>query len=287
MRVVVIGATGVLGRNLIPLLIGKHDVRVIARDSRRATELFGSDVAVVQGDLLDPQIAERLPTLLLGAEAVLHLATAIPSDPSAPGAWEANTLIRTVGTRNLIDGALAVGARYYIQQSIAFAYADHGDEWIDETTPLDESAARAPLKKMEAMVEALPPEKMGWCILRGGVFVGPGTFQEGTIERLKAGKETVPCDGRYFVPYVHVADMASAVVATLEHLPARGIYHIVDVPVRQGEYLDQLASIIGAAMPPRKQDVPCPPSHRSSNEAASRDLGWSPVRGIYPVGEVE
>jgi nucleoside-diphosphate-sugar epimerase len=280
MRVSIVGATGVLGRGLIPMLVPHHHVRVLARNPERAANLFGADVEIIQCDLLDGQIAQRLPTLLLGSEAVLHLATAIPSAANAPGAWDANTKLRTVGTRRLLDAALAVGAAYYLQQSIVMAYPDRGDEWIDESIPLDPDSTI--VLNMESMVQALPESKIRWCILRGGTFVGKGTFEDGRIERLKAGTESVPCDGHAFMPYVHVEDVARAVVAALESRAA-GIYNIVDEPVRQGEYLDRLAAVVGAVKPPRDPNMPCPPSWRCSSAAARRALGWSPTKGIYPT----
>jgi nucleoside-diphosphate-sugar epimerase len=125
--------------------------------------------------------------------------------------------------------------------------------------------------------------RIRWCILRGGTFVGKGTFEDGRIKRLKAGQEMVPCDGRSFMPYVHVEDVASAVVAALEK-SATGIYNIVDEPVRQGDYLDRLATIVGATKPARDPNAPCPPSWRCSHAAARQVLGWSPKKGIYPAG---
>ena len=282
MRITIMGGTGVLGRSLIPLLKHNHQIRLIARNTARAAELFGQDIEILQGDLLNSQTAQRLPTMLLGSDAVLHLATSIPSDMTAPGAWDANTQLRTVGTRRLLDAALVVGASYYLQQSIVMAYPDCGDEWITENTPLDPT--KTVIINMEGMVQALPEHKIRWCILRGGTFVGKDTFEDGRIERLKAGTEKVPCDGSAFMPYVHVDDVASAFAAAVEKM-ATGIYNIVDEPVREGEYLERLAAAIGAAKPALDPDAPCSPSWRCSNAAARQVLGWSPTRGIYPTSD--
>ena len=286
MLVTIAGATGVLGRNLIPRLITKgYKIRALARSVERIKALFGDLVEAVEADLLQPEIDQSLPDLLAGSDAVIHIATAIPADRLAPGAWEVTTRLRTEGTRSLIAASLAAGASCYIQQSIALAYSDCGDRWIVESIPFDTSpdraAINAPVIRMESMVRSIPTAKMRWCIFRGGMFVGPGTFQDGTISRLLKGEEFVPCSGQYFVSNLHVADMASAITAALHRAPAGSILNITADPVREGEYLDCLAVRNGAALPRHDQDMPCPPSIRCSNQAAQELLKWKPSYSIY------
>ncbi len=152
----------------------------------------------VPGDLLAPDAADRLPALVAGCDTVIHAATAIPANSGAPGAWETTTRLRTDGTRLLLDATLAAGVATYIQQSIVMAYPDSGDHWLDEATPLDTDPARAdvagPVITMEGLVQAISPEQVRWAILRGGAFVGPGTAQDKTLERMRAGTKIVPCD---------------------------------------------------------------------------------------------
>jgi nucleoside-diphosphate-sugar epimerase len=177
--------------------------------------------------------------------------------------------------------------RRYIQQSIVMAYPDGGDQWLDETTPLNASPEKGPVNEaviaMEDMVWDIAPEQLQWCILRGGNFVGPETMQDDLIKQLRAGQVTVPCDGHNFLSLVHVADMATAVMAALESSPAGSVFNIVDEPVRNGEYLDRLAAMLNVPPPPRDPSRPCPPSQRCSNQAARRILGRTPVHGIWPT----
>jgi len=120
------GATGVLGRALIPRLVVRgHRVRAIAR--RRPLARLPEGVDFIEADLL----AADLRSLVDGCDAVIHIATAIPSDPSAPGGWDDNTRLRTSGTRRLLAAALACGVSRYVQQSIVMAYRDGGDAWLD------------------------------------------------------------------------------------------------------------------------------------------------------------
>lgn len=287
MRVFIAGATGVLGRALIPLLLRQgSSVIALARSPQKVDALVATGVGASEGDLLAPDMPARLPALLAGCDAVIHIATAIPRNLADPSAWETNNRLRTEGTRRLLDASLAVGVRRYVQQSIVMAYPDGGDRWLDEETPLDTSPERAlvcaPVIAMENMVRAVPPKTLSWSILRGGIFVGPGTMQEGAVARLRAGTERVPCDGRNFISPIHVMDMARAVIAALERAPGGSIFNVVDEPIRQGDYLDQLAARVGAPPPPRAPAEPCPPSFRCTNHAARTVLGWTPTRGIWP-----
>ncbi len=286
MKVAVVGATGVLGRALIPALLAHgHEVRALAR----SPEKIDAPVEVRVCDLLASGVEALLPDLLANCDAVIHAATAIPPEASFgdPAAWTSNNRLRTDGTKYLIAAALTVGAKCYLQQSIAFAYPGSGDQWITEDVPLDTSsisASRSSTLVMEEQVRAIPPDRLRWCILRGGVFVGRDTFQDEAIAKLRAGRLRVPCDGSSYVSQIHVADMASAVVAALERAPAGSIFNIVDEPLRQGEYLDRLADAIGAPRPSRDPDAACPPSHRCSNRAARAVLGWEPTSGVIPKG---
>jgi len=287
-KVFLVGATGVLGRALVPLLHERgHNVRALVRSLERTRWAAALGDELYPGDLLDAETQRRLPEMIAGCDAVVHIATAIPADPSArPEAWAANTRLRTEGTRALLDATLATRAPFYIQQSIVMAYIDGGERWLDESTPFDDAPARAgmvaPVRTVEQMVRETPTARLAWTILRGGQFVGPGTWQEGTMQRLREGREIVPCDGRNYFSPVHVADMAAAFVAALERRPANGIFNITAEPLRRGEYLDRLAAIAGAPPPRRDPSLPCPPSYRCSSNAARERLGWQPMHSIWP-----
>lgn len=275
-----------LARALVPLLVQQgHTVRALVRSPEKLAVQAGVELS--RGDLLSPETVDRLPDMMAGCQAVLHIATAIPRDFDAPGAWNTNTRLRIEGTRSLLDASLAAGVERYIQQSIVMAYEDGGDRWLDESTPFDTSPARSgtngPVIQMESMVRSIAPQKLAWCILRGGSFVGPGTAQDKAIRQLRDGTLRVPCDGSSYISPVNVADMAAAVAASLQRAPGGSIFNIVDEPLRQGEYLDCLAALVGEPTPGRDASRPCPPSLRCSNDAAKAALGWKPTYGIWPV----
>jgi len=100
----VAGATGVLGRALVPQLVaGGHSVRAIAR--RPSSDFCPLGLELLKADLLVDDLVE----LVSGCDAVVHIATAIPRDPSAPGPWHRTARLRTLGTRRLLDAALTCG----------------------------------------------------------------------------------------------------------------------------------------------------------------------------------
>ncbi len=286
MRVFVVGSTGLLGHVLMPLLLQQgYIVRSIARTSEKVRALELAGVEAAQGDLLSQETANRLPDLVAGCDAVMHIATAIPRDMSAQGAWDVNTRLRTEGTQFLLKASLDAGVERYIQQSIVVAYPDGGDRWLDENTPIDTSPARAivcaPVITMEALVRSTAPKQLKWCILRGGTFVGRDTAQDHLVAMLRAGRVVVPCDGSNFYSFVHVADMALAIVAALQHAPAGSTFNIASEPIRYSDYIDHLATLLNLPLPPRNPSQVCPPSFRCSNESAHKVLGWTPIHSIY------
>lgn len=289
MRIFVIGATGVLGRALVPRLKRAHyDVRALVRSVEQAHKLQASGIETTVGDILQEETQQRLPEMVKGCEAVIHIATAIPSNPYDLSArnWEMTTRLRTEGTRHLLTATLQAGAARYIQQSIALAYPDSGDTWLDEDQPFDTSKARAaicaPIAEMEQMVRAVPVDRLQWSILRGGLFVGPGTGQVKLLERLRAGQVEIPGKGQNFLSPIHVADMAEAIALTLEHASSGSIYHIVNQPLRYGDYITGLADRLHLSHPPYNASLPEAPSYRCSNQRAREQLGWQPQHTIWP-----
>ncbi len=160
MRVAVAGATGVLGRALIPQLVAAgHQVLGLVRNERKAQELFAQSspkrLQFAEADLLERGLESRLPVIFAGCDAVIQAATAIPPDPSAPGAWDRNTQVRIRGTGRLQRAALQAGVGTFLLQSVVMAYPDGGDEWLDESTHIDSSPARHSIAHPVAIMESM------------------------------------------------------------------------------------------------------------------------------------
>ena len=133
-RVLVTGATGVLGRRVVPALIGLgYEVAAVGRTSEKRAALERQGARAVEVDLFDPEAVRRA---LEGVEVVCNLATAVPLGIRAvlPGGWRPMDRIRRQVSANIVDATLAGDTvRRVVQESFAPIYVDAGDRWIDET----------------------------------------------------------------------------------------------------------------------------------------------------------
>jgi nucleoside-diphosphate-sugar epimerase len=286
MRLFIVGASGVIGRSLVPRLVERGDeVVALVRSLERAEPIAHASVRLVQGDLLEIDEAQ-LTALMSGCDATLHLATALR--PGSPGLGVTNTLaaLRGEGTAKFLRAALGSGVSRHIQQSIAFAYEDMGEEWIDESVPLARDADGGPsvIEKMESLLHAIEPRRLQWTLLRGGSFTGPDTFQDRMISRLRSGEERIAGDGSNWVSYLHVEDYALAILASLDADAGGRTLNITAEPVRQIDYITRVSELIGAVAP-RPSGGSTPRSYRCSNRAAREAIGWAPVREIWPSPE--
>jgi nucleoside-diphosphate-sugar epimerase len=297
MRVFVAGASGAIGRPLVPRLVAAgHEVTGTTRSAERAEAIRAAGARAAVCDALD---AEALRTTVAEAspEVVVHELTALPHrfDPRDKGIYDATNRLRREGTRNLLDAARASGARRFVCQSIAFAYAPGArPEVKDEDAPLARGApppfgdgVRA-IDEMERAV--IGAEDLEGLVLRYGWFYGPGTYyaEDGSMARdVRRRRFPVIGSGAGLFSFIHVDDAASATVAAVER-GAPGIYNVVDDdPAPMREWLPAYAEAIGARKPLRvpvwlarlvagrmatRVDV----QSGASNAKAKRELGWEP-----------
>jgi nucleoside-diphosphate-sugar epimerase len=303
MRVFVAGATGVIGRALVPKLVeAGHEPTGMTRSAERAERLRAQGAAAVLCDALDAD-ALRAAVIAAKPEAVIHELTDIPPgiEPRKYEQQLASTnRLRRDGTRNLIAAARAAGARRIIAQSIAFAYAPVGD-WIkDETAPL---AIDAPAP-MDAPVRAIADLEQqvlaaGGTVLRYGFFYGPGSSfaPDGAYASLvRKRRFPVLGSGQGMWSLIHVDDAASATVAALER-GSPGVYNIVDdEPAPAREWIPAYAAAIGAKPPLRLPlwigrllagpvaVMGMTEQRAASNVKAKRELGWTPAHSSWRDG---
>jgi nucleoside-diphosphate-sugar epimerase len=286
-RVFLTGATGVIGRHAVPALLADGHVVVGAvRSDDAAAALAALGGEPLQVDLFE---APAVSAAVVGADALIHFATAIP--PLAAmrdlSAWALNDRLRTEAARTLVDAALAAGVPTFVQQALTFVYADGGDAWLDEDAPVDppwvvtESALVA-----EAEVERFAAAGGRGIVLRLGRLYGPGDASAELVGATAVRKLPVIGRGTNYVSSLHAADAGAAVAAAL-HAPA-GTYNVVDDhPVTAKEHTTSLAAAIGA---PRPRHVPrwlarglggdmvrmLIRSQRVSNRRFAEATGWSP-----------
>jgi nucleoside-diphosphate-sugar epimerase len=297
-RVFVAGASGAIGRQLVPLLLAEgHEVTGMTRSPATAAELTANGATGVVADALD---AESVATAVADArpEAVVHELTALPAriDPrKIERDFVLNDRLRTEGTRHLIAAAQAVGVRRIVAQSIAFTYAPGPRGRLhEEGDPLiaDEQAA-ANYRRSAAAVRELERRVLdaGGLVLRYGYFYGPGTaLSSAGSMGVDVRKRRMPIVGHGAGVWslVHIGDAARATVAALER-GASAAYNIVDDhPAPVSEWLPGFASALGA---PRPMRVPkliarlvagsygvavMTEGQGASNELAKRELQWQP-----------
>ena len=306
MRVFVAGATGAMGRQLVPrLLEAGHRVIGMTRTEAKAAALWDLGARPIVADALDPdQVAEAVADA--DPDVIVHQLTAISGlDPRHfDRDFALTNRLRTEGTDHLLSAGRAVGVRRFIAQSYtSWPYARTGGPVKSEEDPLDPTPPREMVESMAA-IRHLEEAVLGaaWTqgiVLRYGAFYGPGTSlaRDGEqFEMIRKRKFPVVGDGRGVWSFVHIADAAEATVAAVEH-GTRGIYNVVDdEPAPVAEWLPALAEQLGAPKPRRVPRVVgrlfageagavmMTEMRGASNAKAKRELDWQPRHPSWRQG---
>ncbi|HXC23632.1 MAG TPA: NAD(P)-dependent oxidoreductase [Solirubrobacteraceae bacterium] len=304
MRIFLAGATGAIGRRLVPLLIADgHQVTGMTRSPEKAQWLRTVGAEPVVADALDGA-AVKAAVREAQPEAVIHQLTALPQriDPrKMERDFVLNDRLRSEGTRLLVDAARAAGARRIVAQSIAFAYAPGPPGTLHrERDPLFLDAPKSFRRSARALAD-LESTVLGanGIVLRYGYFYGPGSsISSGGSMAQDLGRRRLPIVGRGtgVWSFIHIDDAARATVAALAQ-DGSGVYNIVDDdPATVAEWIPALAKAVNA---PRPWRVPAPIARLiaggygvtvmtrgqgASNELAKRELGWQPTHASWREG---
>jgi nucleoside-diphosphate-sugar epimerase len=251
----VTGATGVVGRRAVSLLIRDgHKVAAVGRSPKRLRYLASQGASTMALDLFDRNAVKRA---IAGQEAIANLATHVPRPGLGaflPRAWKETDRIREHGSAVLVDEALAAGVGVFIQESFAPIYADAGDCWITEDAPTRPVRYNQTTLKAEASADRFASGGGRGVVLRFGFFYGPDDrFTEDVFRYVARGWLPIPGPPDAYFPTLHHDDAASAVVAALG--VASGTYNVVDnEPMRRRRLGAALAAMLGVPaprMPPR------------------------------------
>jgi len=295
MKVFLTGGTGVIGTRAVPALVAAgHEVTAVARTDPKAALVRSLGASPATVDLFD---AAAVKAAVDGHEAVIHLATNIPplSKAALPKAWTTNERLRSEGSNNLVDAALATGATHYVQESIAFPYLDQGDAWINEDAPLEHVGAFTGAADAEAAAARFAASGVTGVVLRFAQFHGPGSSHVEAFNAM-ARKRINPFvgDPDGYVSFVHADDAGSAVAAALT-VPS-GTYNVADdEPLTRREAGVVLAEALGVKPPktvPAAVRAALPRSGkllmkslRISNARFKQASGWAPahpsIRGSW------
>jgi 2-alkyl-3-oxoalkanoate reductase len=294
MRVVVFGATGVIGRRVVPLILREgHRVTAVGRSPDRLRSLGSQGASTKALDLFD---RDAIKQAVAGQDAIVNLATAIPRSDLGMlfrSAWKETDRIREHFSALLADEALAAGVRTFIQESFAPIYVDAGDRWVTEADATRPVSYNQTTLKAEASVERFARQGGRGVVLRFAYFYGPNDrFTEDVFGYAARGWLPLLGSPDAYFSTCHHDDAATAAAAAL-NLPS-GIYNVVDNdPMTHRQFGDALSAIA-------KVPVPKPPpqwlvrltgglgetmarSLRISN-AKLRQSGWSPQHPTARAG---
>jgi nucleoside-diphosphate-sugar epimerase len=298
MKIFVAGATGALGKQLVPQLVDRgHEVVGMTRSADKAAliEEQGAKAAIADG--LDPEAVAQA-VAAAEPEVIIHQMTALAGNLNMRNidrAFAETNRLRTEGTDHLLSAGRAVGVKRFLVQSFAgWPFARVGGPVKTEEDPLDPSPPKniretlGAIRHLEAAVSGA--DWTQGIVLRYGGFYGPGTSfapPDGEqYEMVRKRKFPLVGDAGGVWSLIHVADAASATVAAAEH-GDRGIYNVVDdEPAPVSEFLPYAAKLIGAK-PPRRVPkwlarllagepgvVMMTEIRGASNAKAKRELGW-------------
>jgi nucleoside-diphosphate-sugar epimerase len=293
MRVFVAGATGAVGRHLVPELVAAgHSVVAATRTPAKSASLaaLGAEPVVVDG--LDAA-AVGAAVATAAPDAIIHQMTALAGSSDLKhfdSTFATTNQLRTAGTDNLLAAARAAGVRRFVVQSFAGWPGERSggpvkteDDPLDPHPPKQQRETLAAIRYLERAAMEAPLESV---VLRYGIFYGPGATDE-MGELVRKRRMPIVGGGGGIWSMIHLADAATAAVAALEH--GAGVYNIVDddpAPVR--EILTTLAEVLGAKPPrhvpvwlarPLAGEVGISLLTRvrgASNAKAKRELNWTP-----------
>jgi nucleoside-diphosphate-sugar epimerase len=289
MKVFVAGASGTIGVPLVRALVGSgHQVFAMTRSPEKQQSLRGLGATPVVADALD---AAALTQVLIDArpDVVIHQLTNLPkTGVRSAKDLESTNRLRTDGTKNLIDAAVAGNAKRIIGASFVMLLAAKPDE----NGRLEDGAAA--MQSMESqIVDASRSRRIEGIVLRYGMWYGPGNpMTQQMIWMAKRRLLPVVKGDHSLLPVLHLDDAVAAAVAALDHGVPGTIYDIVDdQPVSMTDIVCELANRTGA---PRPLTVPSwiprllsPYMARVtsvrlplSNAKARAELGWRP---LYPT----
>jgi nucleoside-diphosphate-sugar epimerase len=287
MNIFFTGASGVIGAEVVPILIDAgHEVTAVARsdDDRAWLERLGA--TPVAADLFD---ADDVYLATEGAEAIVHFATAIPrmADMTKREAWTCNDRLRTTGTENLVNAAIAHGADVFVQEALTLIYADGGTAWLDENSAIDPPwTIIDSVLEAERHVERFTARGGRGVNLRLARLYGPGRASAELIGAVARRKLPVIGRGDNYVSSLHTHDAATALAASLT-IPS-GAYNVTDdEPVTAAVLQDSLSTALGVR---RSRRVPVwvgrlaardalpvvTVSQRVSNRRFREVAGWTP-----------
>jgi nucleoside-diphosphate-sugar epimerase len=297
MRIFVAGATGAVGRRLVPRLVDSgHSVVGLTRTPAKTGLLRELGAEPVVADALDGTVI-RAAVVAARPDVIVHQLTDLKGASDLrkfDHVFASSNRLRTTGTDHLLAAARECGVERMVAQSFCgWPYARVGGHVKAEGDPLDQDPPQAlrgtldAIRHLERAVTTTPG--IAGVALRYGGFYGPGTgvFDPSMIDRIRKRHMPVIGGGTAWWSFLHIDDAAEATALAVTR--GAGIYNIVDDdPAPVHDWLDEIAAMLRAKPPFRVPAwfgrlaagqhivVMMTESRAGSNAKAKRELGWSP-----------
>lgn len=281
----VTGATGVIGRHVVPDLVRQgHRVTAVGRSAEKRRELERVGATAVALDMYDVAAATRA---LAGHDVVINLATHMPASTFKMmfrRAWRENDRVRREGSAALAEAALRAGVKRFIQESFAPMYDENGDAWIDERGALRPVAYNLSTLDAERSADRFTRAGGIGVVLRFAGFYGPDAILADMVKMARRGWFALPGSPDAYWSSIAHADAASATIAALSVGP--GVYNACDdEPLTRHQWAEALAAAVGVQ---RLRLMPAwigrvsplfellSRSERMSNRKLRTESGWAP-----------
>jgi nucleoside-diphosphate-sugar epimerase len=272
--VAVAGTHSVVGRCAVPgLEAAGHEVVGLGRSARSFLDV------------------DALADGMRGCDAVVNLSAQIPVGPAArwQRSWRTHDWLRSEGVRRLVAAAREAGVRRFVQQSVSFVYADQGEEWIDEDSPVCVTAATEPASVGELVVQDYASVCRAGVVLRMGLVLGDSLLTRWTLRAAAQGRPVGVGSPDGFAHVIHSDDVAEAVRCALE--APSGVYNVGAEPVRRAALVDTAAAAAGRERGSFRRPLmdrlagqrlePMARSLRVSSARFAAATGWTPRRGAF------
>ncbi len=278
MKILVTGATGFLGQNLVRhLLSAGETVRVLARSATRAMPLVQEGAELVEGQLTSQA---TIKTALQDVEVVYHLAGRL-LEPGVPPAEYYDTHV--VGTRSLLECALPLrGLKRFVYTSTTGVLGASGAQPKGESTPAAPTNVYEETKReAEQLVRSAIGRNFPACIVRPGLVYGPGDLHLlGFFRAIQRGLFRPIGSRPVWLHPIYIDDMNCAFVYCGQHPAALGeCFHFAN---REPVTIADLASEIAAALgkPRLRGRIPLPVAQLA---AAAGDLLPGSLKSLAPL----
>lgn len=297
LNVFITGAATALGCEVTRQLKARgHHVTGVVDGSASAAKVRQG--GAIPAFVTDPFRVGEWKSLLGAAQAdvVMHLTPQLANGfPRRELAWDEISRDITEGTPALLQAAQEAGVKFFVYPSFTFVYGDHHGEWVDEESPRRPAALLRPIAKVE---DAVLSGSVPAAVLRAGrVYGGHEDGTTALVEALRRGRGVYAGDTHAMTGWVHLADLAAALVLAAEQMPAGQVLNVADdTPAAPAEFVSYLAQNLGVPEPGKPPafllrmmtndvvDALLGASARPRNDKAKQTLGWTPRYPNYRAG---